>query len=220
MPLPLRNKPAARANNGRLAGRRGFTLVELMVVVIIIAIVSALAIPVIGKQLRERRIHQGAQEIAIAYRNGRSLAMARGAAVLVRFDPPNGGIIVREAVQGGACPDLPATQCNRTTVGDWDTAGLFEPVTGVNPGRYSQPGAPVVFEARDPGGANVAFLDVCFTPLGRAFFRQSAASTFQPLTGVPQVDVYRGAVGAPMGVVRTISILPTGAARVSTRALP
>ncbi|HMR09923.1 MAG TPA: prepilin-type N-terminal cleavage/methylation domain-containing protein, partial [Polyangiaceae bacterium] len=88
-----------------LAQQRGFTLLELVVVVIIIAVLAVLAIPSVLNTLRDRRVQNAALEVGALYRNARMRAMARGGAVLVRFDgtaTPQGRVQLREALRGQA----------------------------------------------------------------------------------------------------------------------
>ena len=88
--------------------RRGFSLVELFVVVVIIAVIALLAMPAITKQMRDRRTREVAERLATLYRNARMRAMGRGSAVMIQFDYANDRVQVREAVRGGAgrplCP--------------------------------------------------------------------------------------------------------------------
>ena len=97
-----------------------------MVVAIIIAVTAALAIPAATGQLRDRSTQRLAQDVAAAYRNGRTSAMARGGAVLVRF--ANGEFRVLEGIDGSmtgdvACAELPVAQCNRPAANAWETIG-------------------------------------------------------------------------------------------------
>src|SRR5512142_3422479 len=89
-----------------------------MVVVVIITALSALAIPSILRQMRDRRTRQAAEEIASVYRQARLRALGRGSAVLVRY--ANNSYETREAVLGGATPNcvqLPVASC---TVPNWN----------------------------------------------------------------------------------------------------
>ena len=62
----------------RTAARRGFTLVELMVVVVMITVLATLAIPLVTEQLRDRRTQEAAERVAGVYRDARMRAMGRG----------------------------------------------------------------------------------------------------------------------------------------------
>ncbi|HSC85960.1 MAG TPA: prepilin-type N-terminal cleavage/methylation domain-containing protein, partial [Polyangiaceae bacterium] len=101
LPLP-RFHPTASVPPRSTArrGAAGFTLVELMVVVLIITILAVIAVPGISRQLANRRARTSADFIATLYRNARLRAMARGSAVLVRFDAATSRYEVREAIWG------------------------------------------------------------------------------------------------------------------------
>src|SRR5438067_9952759 len=77
VPLRLRSPIARRA--------RGFTLVELLVVVTIIAIVAVLAIPTMVSASVDRRVFSDAGYVAELFRIARTRAVGRGAAVLVQI---------------------------------------------------------------------------------------------------------------------------------------
>ena len=193
------------------ATSRGFTLIELMTVVVMIGILLALGIPTISAQMRDRRTNQAAHEVALLYRQARSVAMGRGAAVLVRFDATSrGAITVLQAMNPGdditTCLRLPATSCNANP---WDVASSlivakFDPAD-----LHVYDNVKLSFHnlADDTRG------DVCFSPLGRPYWRNvnSGTQNFLPLTEVPQIEV------APIdgiGLKRTVLVLPTGASRL------
>ena len=62
----------------RPASSHGFSLVELMVVVTIIAVVSALVLPSMVQVIRERHAQQAATSVLDIVRETRSRAMYRG----------------------------------------------------------------------------------------------------------------------------------------------
>jgi type II secretory pathway pseudopilin PulG len=156
-----------------------------MVVVVVITALTALAIPSIIKQMRDRRTRQAAEEIAAIYRQARLRALGRGSAVLVRYS--NGSFETREAMIGGAtasCTQLPSTSCAFT---DWTTAGL----TSQQLSLWAPPTSIIsdVFPGGVPTGTPVSAFDVCFTPMGRTFVNTATPPAFQTWSGVPLIRV-------------------------------
>lgn len=189
-----------------------------MTVVIIIAVSAALAIPTATRQFQERRSLRLTQELVAAYRNGRTAAMARGSAVVVRYD--NGTVSVLEGLQGGTDPNsgcayLPVAQCNRSVMTGWDNGATGNRVlVTLDPASYAGTGITPRVIAHD--GGTPAQLDVCFTPLGRAFIRQGTAAAFGPMTQVVTLDVERWNGTEFVGLRRTVTVPPNGAARLGT----
>ncbi len=70
--------------------------------------------------------------------------------------------------------------------------------------------------AKDPANADQAAMDVCFTPMGRAFMRYGQANPFVPLTTVPRVKVSRVTSGTdvPYGPSRWVLVPPNGNTRL------
>lgn len=212
------------SNRGQKArtSQRGFTLVELVVVVIIVGVMAVLAIPTITGQMRSRRTQFVAKEVASLYRNARMRAMGRGSAVLIRFDrsvDAEGRFEVREAVRSAQanpnCDRLPVSSCTLTT---WLPANPDSMVIGqlTIAGRSELEG--IRTRVRDPGNADQTSMDVCFTPMGRAFMRYGQNNPFTPQTTVPRVMVSRvnTTTEIPYGPSRWVLVPPNGNARLGT----
>ncbi|MFO0571653.1 MAG: hypothetical protein U0263_38855 [Polyangiaceae bacterium] len=194
---------------------------ELVVVVIIVGVLAALAIPTITGQMRSRRTAFVAKEIVSLYRGARMRAMGRGSAVLVRFDrgtDAQGRFEVREAVRTAQvsntnCNGLPVSNCTLTT---WTADNADSQVIGqlIIANRAELEG--INARVRDPGDGDHTQMDVCFTPMGRAFMRYGLNNPLTPLTTIPRVKVARvnAITQDPYGPSRWVLVVPNGAARL------
>jgi len=214
-----------RAERGSFnVGRaRGFTLVELMVVVVIIAVVAALTIPNITRRMKERRAGEAAQKVALLFQQARTQAMGRGSAVLVRYTQPLGRAMIelREAQRGtgvaAGCEALPMPSCTNTAWNNVDAPlQQYRVLTSLDLTRHAEY-EEVSIDMFDAANVQAAFVDICFTPMGRTFVRTSDALAFGPLTGIFRAEVMRGGVS---GLIRDVLILPNGVARVTARERP
>jgi prepilin-type N-terminal cleavage/methylation domain-containing protein len=195
---------------------RGFTLVELITVVVIMGVTAALAAPSVGGQIRERRARDAAQRVALLYSSARMRALGRGSAVRVRYNNTS-GFTVLESIEGvtaangfdasrAACADKPGRGCLSN---NWNDATTSRQVAALPPLED------IKVTVRDQGGNSQNNMDICFTPLGRSFisFVAGTAPT-TPMVGATTVDVQRTLNGNGVGLLRTVAVLPNGMARL------
>ena len=83
------------------AGNRAFTLIEIMVVVGIMAIILAIAIPSVYQQMHKDSIRQAVADISEACSQARARAVLNGVTTEVRIQPGNRQISAVESSGGG-----------------------------------------------------------------------------------------------------------------------
>jgi prepilin-type N-terminal cleavage/methylation domain-containing protein len=162
------------AGGGKRGRQSGFTLIEMMAVILVVLVTAALAAPAITTSLGEQRAQRAALDIVRVGRLARSEALEFGRAYLVRMDTTGAGSV--RAFRGVA------SACNAAT-NDWPafiTAGLG---AGCRPGSYCVtevdfaddryrigPHAPVMTLPVSP-------VEVCYQPNGATLARAGAGAT-------------------------------------------
>src|SRR6188768_1041354 len=170
--------------------RRAFTLIELMVVVLIMTLLSATALPGAARRFAAYRLRSTAEEVAGIYRNARLRALGRGSAVLVRYNA--GTFEVREAIQGTSsshddCKPLPVNSCSPAARWNASTDSVRISSLDLSGGQlvfalsYPIPAAPTT------ESTSRTTMDVCFTPLGRSMADLTTAGTLETMSTVPQL---------------------------------
>lgn len=198
---------------------RGFTLVEVMVVVVLVALMSAIAVPLLSRRMDANGARGVTEAVASMIRGARLHALGRGAATAVRFEA--GNVVVLEAIQGpgcGAipgCATIPVNSCT-APLNRFAIAGpLNQQVGALDATGGGVYGATMGYQN---AGAltNDTAVDLCFTPLGRTYIRSGASrgaldvSPFQRLTSSGQVRI---AEAGGAGAARFAVFGPNGAAR-------
>lgn len=192
-----------------------------MVVVVLVAILAAVAVPGVVERLRQRRVSEAAEKIAALYRGARVRALGRGAAVLVRWQDSR--FTVYEAVQGAAavddanCKMVPSSNCLRANWAN-DGADTRHEIGGFRFGdRAEYRDADVSVAVSGTDGAAAATLDVCFSPVGQAYSRTNLAGAFVPLNGVVGAAVTRA---SGQSLTHRVTVLPNGIAAVTAKLEP
>ena len=213
------------ANSRRDRAQAGFTLIEMAVVVLIIAIMTALAVPSISRYRMSEQTRESSQVVASALREARAAALKEGIQHFLIFNPaapPSAdGTIVRlvrdvdgdwaeTAVDRGTDYGFkPATHQDVTPYG----MGATTPFSGYGPVPGDPGGglATVTEGASFPNDPNTGRPGVGFTPQGVPVDLNTptawgtGAGAFYVTDG--SAAVYAAVVG-PLGEVRVRALNP------------
>ncbi|MEO8797497.1 MAG: prepilin-type N-terminal cleavage/methylation domain-containing protein [Polyangiaceae bacterium] len=227
-----------RPPSRKSAHARGFSLIELMVVVMLIGILSAIALPSMLQGQIDRHVYGDAVAINDLIREARMRAIGRGGAVMVAMSTAAGSpgtFIAYEAVQPnpqtGGANSVPRSSCKAPT--DWSlnttAAGAAQSATQLDSvvlGAYEvSNGISTTIYSSSTGTLSAQATEyLCFTPLGRTYAVEGGAiqagmfNNALPMTDAIQIQVARLSGASPVGIVRSVLIPPNGVARLLSSA--
>lgn len=192
-----------RTSSGNSNRARGFTLVEMLVVIAIIAIVAVITIPALHKMIVRSRLEGFASEVSGLMQRARLEAVKRSVPTVMRVDFENDELVVFVDVDF-AVPG---------------NAGVFNPDTSVPPGdadfeliRRRKP-AKVAFQGPDDGeeGAD-AVNGFTVNPEDGSLPNQAV---FNPDGSIEDPGGFR--LADPKGNILEVRVAPQATARVELR---
>src|SRR5215218_5084843 len=178
-----------------LRGQRGFTLIDLLAVMSLIAIISAIGIPAMLAARDRIRLGQAAREVERELQSAKSRAVAKSRPVRLRFNCPSvGDYRAVELIGTAAVPiaaDAAATRCSQT---------LYPyPPTDLDPNTRPNLDGPV--RTLDSSVTFTVSQTIEFRPDGTAYRDPGGGGAFQPIA-VAGINIRV----ARAGLTRTITV--------------
>lgn len=197
-------KAAMRVRSTRSSSRAGFTLIELMIIVVIVGITAALAGPGIAGWMERSRAQRAFYDVLRVARNARSAPIAEGRAYRLRV--VGSGTRRRAEVWRGTSNLCGTNPWTAIMAPGCDTS--FDCVDVVDMNDYS-PSSHAEVDIIVPAGE---YTDVCWQPDGRMLV-SAGAGWIDPPNGAARLQVERRSGGSPVGPMREIVLPAFGAPR-------
>ena len=191
-------------NAASKGAQRGFTLVELMVVITIAAILGAVIMPNMRNFLRNSRLSSGVNDLLHSLNLARSEAVKRQA---------NAGVALNVVVCGSTAPTAANPACTYNTFSGWFV------FVDLNNNWQHDNGEPVL-EAHAPLDASVTVKTdanndiVSYSPTGFSNLPAGAAAVI-PTNTIVLCDARQVTAVGAQSTARALFISPTGRARSS-----
>ncbi len=194
--------------------RRGFSLIEIMIVIVIIALIAGLSYPSIRSTMGEQALAEGTNEVLNALQFGSLQSQSRGRSQVLR-------ITVSEAVPGGRIEFLETN--------GWSCASPSARA-GVEPVDLPALGAGGEVALTEVAPEGVGTSGICFKPNGRAYTGGGAIPILDddsynaPRSSTIGLRLYRfsdlGGGLVPVGVRREIHLIHAGVAQINRELAP
>ena len=102
------------------SSQRGFTLLDIIVVVSIIAVLAAIAVPSVAASLDGMRLGQAARQVEREMQTAKSRAVGKGRVIRIRFDcPVVGQYRITELIGTPSAPAAADSAANRCTAASY-----------------------------------------------------------------------------------------------------
>jgi Tfp pilus assembly protein FimT len=112
-----------------MRSERGTSYLELLIILGIIGVVSAMAIPSLSNAFDRNKVYTGSELVAAALRSARLAAITRNAEYRIRFDCPSAGGVRVLVWTGDATIDGAGNRCSMTLADDGPAMFLPEGVS-------------------------------------------------------------------------------------------
>lgn len=140
------------------SGQRGFSLLELLVVMLILAVAALIGLPALQQAILRSKVNGFSREAAILIQQARQDAIKHGVPVVVEFDQSRQELFAfADVAPPGVDPDLTYTENTSATyrtvdweVGRWQLPGGNSPSASI---RFAAPSGLEVIDGFTEGGS-------------------------------------------------------------------
>jgi prepilin-type N-terminal cleavage/methylation domain-containing protein len=190
--------------------RAGYTLLELMIVVVLIGIIAAVAMPEISQAMANTAVSDASSSAIVAFRAARTMASQQSVAYRIYIGTAAPQVVRVDRGANNTCASLPACTTNPTAVPAWGGVNCGVQWLYLNESRFQRRG--VRIKGVTIAGAAKAPLTLCVTPGGKLY--EMAGAVPNRITAPIEILIDRtSGAGVSEGVERRIIVNAMGMAR-------